>query len=255
MKTPHKSHTNCSVCSVTRLAVEPAAVHWAMVGITVLSLLATCCLGQEAVSSLQPPQPAAIMRQLGPSSIHPLQPAALTLASMRRWQQQIDLVISNENKLRNLVQHNPDPGCEECSGGDTTTESPTTTTESPTTDIPTTEYPGDESDDVFGETDYLKIAREILKKYSHLKKIPARKRFQSTLGRRNYLQEAEEILKDESDNSKAYAFTDDNLSKGSKDDIMQDDLKEILIENVKTKEGLKAIITELLKRRIENLKQ
>ena len=238
MKTPHKSHTNCSVCSVTRLAVEPAAVHWAMVGITVLSLLATCCLGQEA----------AIMMQLGPSSIHPLQPAALTLASMRRWQQQIDLVISNENKLRNLEQHNPDPRCEECPGGDTATESPTTY-------MPTTEYPGDGSNDVFGETDYLKIAREILKKYSHLKKIPARKRFQSTLGRRNYLQEAEEILKDESDNSKAYAFTDDNLSKGSKDDIMQDDLKEILIENVKTKEGLKAIITELLKRRIENLKQ
>ena len=230
MKTPHKSHTNCSVCSVTRLAVEPAAVHWAMVGITVLSLLATCCLGQEAVSSLQPPQPAAIMRQLGPSSIHPLQPAALTLASMRRWQQQIDLVIRNENKLRNPEK--------------------TPTTESPPTDMPTTEYPGDESYEVFGETDYLKIAREILKKYSHLKKTPARKRFQSTLGRRNYLQEAEEILKDESDNSKASAFTDDNLSKGSKDD-----LKEILIENVKTKEGLKAIITELVKRRIENLKQ
>ena len=201
--------------------------------------------------SVQPPQPAAIMRQLGPN-VQLQQPAALTLvpsASLRRWQQQIDLVIRNENKLRNLVQPSPDPGCEECSGEDTTTESPTTTT---TTDIATTESPATQYP---GESDYLKVARDILKKYSHLRKTPFRKSFKSTLGRRNYPQEAEDILKDESENSKASVSTNDILSKGLKDDLMQDDLKEILIENVKTKEGLKAIITELLKRRIENLKQ
>ena len=230
----------------------------------------------EPVYSVQPPQPAAIMRQLGSSSIHTPQPASLNLASMKlgpsvhptqpaaltlvpsiikQWQQQIDLVIRNENKLRNLVQPSPDPGCEECTGDDSTTESPTTTTDIATTESPATQYPGDASDELFEESDYLKVARDILKKYSHLRKTPVRKSFKSTLGRRNYLQEAEGILKDESVNSKASVSTNDILSKGSKDDIMQDDLKEILIENVKTKEGLKAIITELLKRRIENLKQ
>ena len=111
------------------------------------------------------------------------------------------------------------------------------------------------SDELFEESDHLKVARDILKKYSHLRKTPVRKSFKSTLGRRNYLQEAEGILRDKSENSKASVSTNHILSKGSKDDIMQDNLKEILIENVKTKEGLKAIITELLKRRIENLKQ
>ena len=222
-----------------------------MVSFTVLCLLAACCLGQEAVYSVQPPQPAAIMRQLGPN-VQLQQPAALSLVPsiIKQWQQQIDLVIRNENKLRNLVQPSPDPGCEECSGDDSTTESPTTTTTRTTT-----EYPGDGSGEVFGESDYLKVARDILKKYSHLRKTPFRKSFKSTLGRRNYPQEAEDILKDESENSKASVSTNDILSKDSKDYLMQDDLKEILIENVKTKEGLKAIITELLKRRIENLKQ
>ena len=210
----------------------------------------------EPVYSVQPPQPAAIMRQLGPN-VQLQQPAALTLVPsiIKQWQQQIDLVIRNENKLRNLVQPSPDPGCEECTGEDTTTESPTTTTGIATTESPATQYPGDASDEVFEESDYLKVARDILKKYSHLRKTPVRKSFKSTLGRRNYLQEAEGILKDESVNSKASVSTNDILSKDSKDYLMQDDLKEILIENVKTKEGLKAIITELLKRRIENLKQ
>ena len=88
-----------------------------------------------------------------------------------------------------------------------------------------------------------------------MRKTPFRKSFKSTLGRRNYPQETQDILKDESENSKASVSTNHILSKGSNDDLLQDDLKEILIENVKTKEGLKAIITELLKRRIENLKQ
>ena len=226
-----------------------------MVSITVLCLLAVCCM--EPVYSVQPPQPAAIMRQLGPN-VQLQQPAALSLvpsASLRRWQQQIDLVIRNENKLRNLVQPSPDPGCEECLAEDPTTESQTTTTDIATTESPATQYPGDASDELFEESDYLKVARDILKKYSHLRKTPFRKSFKSTLGRRNYPQEAEDILKDESENSKASVSTNDILSKGLKDDLMQDDLKEILIENVKTKEGLKAIITELLKRRIENLKQ
>ena len=218
----------------------------------------------EPVYSVQPPQPAAIMRQLGPN-VQLQQPAALSLvpsASLRRWQQQIDLVIRNENKLRNLVQPSPDPGCEECLAEDPTTESPTTTTTRTTTESPTTNGQTATTtkhqttqQQVFGESDYLKIAREILKKYSHLRKTPVRKSFKSTLGRRNYLQEAEGILRDKSENSKASVSTNHILSKGSKDDIMQDNLKEILIENVKTKEGLKAIITELLKRRIENLKQ
>ena len=72
--------------------------------------------------------------------------------------------------------------------------------------------------------------------------------------------EAEKFLKsyNQRGQTRKYSFpqksTFRNKYSEKVEEVEKADVDKILIENINTKEGLKAIVTELLKRRIENIK-
>ena len=121
------------------------------------------------------------------------------------------------------------------------------------------------------------IAKNLLKKYRHIKpegtKFLKGKYITSTSNKNksNYLVEAEKFLRSYKQRGqtknysvpKKFSFENDSLEKYKEVNKVEKvvsvketdvDVDKVLIENINTKEGLKAIVTELLKRRIENIK-
>ena len=126
------------------------------------------------------------------------------------------------------------------------------------------------------DEEYYDIAKSLLKQYRHIK--PEGKKFlrgkyitsSPNQNKSNYLVEAEKFLQSYNQKKtrrykapKKTTFENDHFSKYKETRNIEEvmtvkeadvDVDEILIENIDTKEGLKAIVTELLKRRIENIK-
>ena len=124
--------------------------------------------------------------------------------------------------------------------------------------------------------EYHEIAKSLLKQYRHIK--PEGKKFlkgkyitsSPNQNKSNYLVEAEKFLQSYNQKKtrrykapKKTTFENGQFAKykeiSKTEEVVKDkkadvDVDEILIENIDTKEGLKAIVTELLKRRIENIK-
>ena len=120
---------------------------------------------------------------------------------------------------------------------------------------------------------HLAEAERLIKKYRTLIDHPSYAVTNKKNGRRDYLKEAEEFLKNynfdgsltkssftpskkiKSPTLKQAAKKNVDISSPSPPSIKnKEDVTDILIQNVNTKEGLQAIVTELLKRRIEKLK-
>ena len=124
--------------------------------------------------------------------------------------------------------------------------------------------------------DYHEIAQSLLKQFRHIK--PEGKKFlkgkyitsSPNQNKSNYLVEAEKFLQSYNRKKtrrykapKKTTFENGHLDKYKESRNIEKvmtvkeadvDVDEILIENIDTKECLKAIVTELLKRRIENIK-